>query len=66
MLVHQRVITEATAFKSKITTVPLLCDGFRPMDESLEATLYIDMFAAIGYIYIYIIDRLQTPQAARN
>lgn len=26
----------ATAFKSKITTVPLLCDGFRPMDESLE------------------------------
>ena len=32
------IISEATAFKSKITTVPLLCDGFRPMDESLEAT----------------------------
>ena len=29
--------TEATAYKNSITTVPLLCDGFRPMGESLQA-----------------------------
>jgi len=26
----------ATAYKNSITTVPLLCDGFRPMGESLQ------------------------------
>eukprot|EP00438_Fugacium_kawagutii_P011441 Skav221335 [mRNA] locus=scaffold1234:122961:129223:+ [translate_table: standard] len=30
------VVDHATAHKNSLTTVPLLCDGFRPMDDSLQ------------------------------